>query len=213
MEKTIFKNRESHFPNRRKIKIISQNASEILADVEMADEPSEEGTSITAQTLSVWQDTIIESNAIAEAANNTANTAKLNSESAINTANTANDKSDTAVNTANEANTKSDNAVAVANSANATAEYTLRTVVEKQGTIVTENGIYKPTFDADTKVNVNNYNIDQGTLNQRIQELEQSVALKSDIPTNYVTTNTTQAISGAKTFSSNITITGILYIN
>lgn len=177
MENIVFKNRESHFPNRRKIKIISQNANEILADVEMADEPTEEGTPVTAQILSSWQNAIVESNTIAEAANTTANTAESNSESAINTANTANINSNTAVNTANEANTKSDNAVLVANNANATAENALRTVVEKQGTVVTENGIYQPTFNADTKVSVTNYNVDQNTLNQRIQVFENNPAL------------------------------------
>ena len=143
----------------------------------MADEPSEEGTPITAEILGGWQNTIIASNTIAENANATANIAETNSESAINTANTANVKSDVAVNTANEANTKSDNAVLVANSANAPAENALRTVVEKQGTIVTENGVYKSNFNADTKVNVTNYNTDQAILNERIQLFENNSAL------------------------------------
>lgn len=40
-----------------------------------------------------------------------------------------------------------------------------------------------------------------------------NVALQSDIPTNYVTTNTNQDISGAKTFSNAVTINSNLNIN
>ena len=55
-EKKVFKNRISSTPNRRKIKIINQTADEILADIEMADNPTEEGTVINAEILNNLQD-------------------------------------------------------------------------------------------------------------------------------------------------------------
>lgn len=42
----------------------------------------------------------------------------------------------------------------------------------------------------------------------KIDNIIPTLALKSDIPTNYVTTNTAQTISGNKTFSGNATFTG-----
>ena len=57
MENKIeFKDRVSNTPNRRKIKIISQTADEIIADIEMADNPTESGTAINAEMLNNIQD-------------------------------------------------------------------------------------------------------------------------------------------------------------
>ena len=54
--KQIFVDRVSATPNRRKIKIISQTADEIIADIEMADNPTESGTAINAEMLNNIQD-------------------------------------------------------------------------------------------------------------------------------------------------------------
>lgn len=58
--KITFKNRISSTPNRRKLKIINQTADEILADIEMADNPTEEGTAINAEILNNIQDVAYE---------------------------------------------------------------------------------------------------------------------------------------------------------
>ena len=58
--KITIKNRISSTPNRRKLKIINQTADEILADIEMADNPTEEGTAINAEILNNIQDVAYE---------------------------------------------------------------------------------------------------------------------------------------------------------
>lgn len=67
------KNRISLNANRRKIKIIEQNANEILADIELADSPIEEGTAITASFLNEFQTNL--TNICTSTANTALNTA------------------------------------------------------------------------------------------------------------------------------------------
>lgn len=44
METIQFKDRLSTYPNRRKLKIVSQVGNEMIADVEFADELTQQGT-------------------------------------------------------------------------------------------------------------------------------------------------------------------------
>lgn len=58
MQKIIFKDRVAKYPNRKRLKIISQSASEIVADVEKADSPQVEGTELNAKVLNRWQEVL-----------------------------------------------------------------------------------------------------------------------------------------------------------
>ena len=70
-----FKNREGSNLNRRKIKIISQTPTEIIADIERADNVTEEGTKINAEMFNNFEAQI--------------NTASTNSTEALDKANIA----------------------------------------------------------------------------------------------------------------------------
>jgi len=48
---TVFEDREGNNLNRKKIKIVSQTPTEIIADIERADNMSKEGSKIDAETL------------------------------------------------------------------------------------------------------------------------------------------------------------------
>lgn len=74
MEKE-FKDRIAQYPNRRKLKIVTQTDNEIVADIELADEASQQGTPITAAVLNEM--------------NNEINANKVNSTTALSTANEA----------------------------------------------------------------------------------------------------------------------------
>lgn len=80
-----FKDRTGSNLNRRKLKIISQTAEEMIVDVERADKPDDEGTPINADIMNQLQKEI--------------DTANINSSSAISTA-------DSAIETANSAKEK-----------------------------------------------------------------------------------------------------------
>lgn len=51
METIQFKDRVSTYPNRRKLKIISQVGNDMVADIEFADEATQQGTPINATTM------------------------------------------------------------------------------------------------------------------------------------------------------------------
>lgn len=124
--------------NRKKLKIISQTPTEIIADIERFDNVTEEGTQINAEVFNKFQEEIKNANTksgsaetIASSANTTAEnanttaasakalaeTAETNSANAVTTANTAKTNSESAVATANSALNNSNNAVTTANSA------------------------------------------------------------------------------------------------
>lgn len=68
MEQTSFLDRVSSYPGRKKIKILSQTADTIVADVELADEPSVEGTPINATVMSRFQQGIVDANTKSDSA-------------------------------------------------------------------------------------------------------------------------------------------------
>lgn len=60
MELEEFKDRESTNPKRKKIKIISQSANEIIADIENAEVATQEGTPINAEVMNKLRTAILE---------------------------------------------------------------------------------------------------------------------------------------------------------
>lgn len=87
-----FKNREGENLNRRKLTIISQNENEMIVDVERAETNIiNEGTSLTAEVLNVWNGKI-------DTAYNSANVANSKSNSAETKSNLALQKAEDALN-------------------------------------------------------------------------------------------------------------------
>ncbi len=148
METIQFKDRLSTYPNRRKLKIVSQVGNEMVADVEFADEPTQQGTPINAETMNKWQQTIVENESKANNAVSTSNTANT-------TANTAKTKAETAISTANSAVTTANEAKTIAQDAN-------NRVLSGLGTKVSSGGSEQLTWNSDTKVDKN-----QGTTNAK----------------------------------------------
>lgn len=83
MEKIKFKDRISKYPNRKKLKIISQNENEILADVVPADDAQVEGTELNAKILNKWQNVISTSEGNAMLAKNKVHIAEENAKLAV----------------------------------------------------------------------------------------------------------------------------------
>lgn len=124
----IFKDRTGTNLNRKKITIISQTPTEIIADIERADNPIEEGTTINASVFNSFQDNINTAidtaNSALESSNTattTANSAKTNSTSALNIAGKASYDATNAIEAANEAITSANNVTTIANQALDTA--------------------------------------------------------------------------------------------
>lgn len=120
----IFKDRTGTNLNRKKITIISQTPTEIIADIERADNPIEEGTTINASVFNAFQENINSANATANSALETANSAlsdsaiaKSNSTNALSVANQAKTDVTNATNAANEATTAANNVINTANQA------------------------------------------------------------------------------------------------
>ena len=140
-----FQNRQGTNLNRKRLTIISQTPTEIIADIERADNVTQEGTKIDASVFNAFQDSI-------NSANGNATNALANSTSAISTANQAsNDASNalsvanSASNTANTANTTASTANTNANSALTKANTNSSNITSALGRIQTlENNM--PTF-------------------------------------------------------------------
>ena len=129
-----FINRESNHPNRKKIKIVSQSATEIIADIERFDEPvaGKEGTKITADVFNNFL------NDIETAKTNfqiQIDTAKTDYQTQIDTAKTdyqllvdnANNSAVAADTAAKNAETSANNAITTANSALSNSENAITT--------------------------------------------------------------------------------------
>ena len=149
-----FKDRISTYPNRRKLKIITQTADEIIADVEYADSASQDGTPVNAAKLNEIRTTVDSANTYATNAYNTASSANTTAGNADTKAGQALSNSQSALTTANNAYSKADEA--------------LNQVVNMQGTKVKVNGVIVSEFDSNTKVDVSTYN----TLSNRVATIE-----------------------------------------
>lgn len=144
MEERIFQDRESENPNRRKITILKQNANEIIADIELCDNPKEgkEGTPVNAEMLTEFQNNIID-------AINISGNASLNASTALTTANSANEKSTTAL-------SKSEKAISDASYSKDKVEE-LATIIGDRGTTVYVNSQPQPniSFQLDPQTQIN----------------------------------------------------------
>ena len=83
MEKIKFRDRISKYPNRKKLKIISQNENEIVAEVTPADEAQVEGVELNAKILNKWQDVTSTSEDNAMLAKNKVHIAEDNAKLAV----------------------------------------------------------------------------------------------------------------------------------
>lgn len=155
----MFVDRVSDTPNRRKIKIISQTADEIIADIEMADNATVEGTPITASKMNEWDEIISTAKTKSDTAYTNANDSKTDSSTALL-------NSTTALNQANFALQKSEEAKTKANEA-------LSQVVEKQGTKVYVNDECVSMFNSDIKA-------DKIYVDNIKNNLENSINAKAD---------------------------------
>ena len=79
-----FSDRKSQYPNRRKLKIITQTADEIIADIEYADTPSQDGTPINATILNQIAKAAVDAGQKADGAQTTADQAKDTADKAWN---------------------------------------------------------------------------------------------------------------------------------
>lgn len=145
----IFQNRQGSNLNRKRLRIVSQTAEEIIADVERADSPTVEGTPIDASVMNQFQSEI-------DTANSNASTAVSTANSAVSTANTASQNASTAVSTANAASTAAANAVSTANAASTKADY-VESQLADRGATVKFNGVTQSevNFDSDPQTQIN----------------------------------------------------------
>lgn len=118
-----FIDRESQFPNRRKITILQQNANEIIADITFADNPlpNKSGTKINAAILKDFQDGINEANSTSQQAKNAADAANETSADALKIAGETTTIASNAVTTANQAKEAATTATGTADTASSTA--------------------------------------------------------------------------------------------
>ena len=84
-----FENRDSEYPGRKKLKIVSQTADTMVVDVEFADGPRVEGTAINAEIMQEFQKGIVDANANASEALSVAHSANTKSQTALNNSSTA----------------------------------------------------------------------------------------------------------------------------
>lgn len=109
-----FQNRQGTNLNRKRLTIISQTPTEIIADIERADNATQEGTKIDANVFNTFQSSI-------DTASSNATNALANSTSAISSATQAISDAANALNVANAASTTANSANTSASTANANA--------------------------------------------------------------------------------------------
>lgn len=198
MSDTRFVDRISSYPNRRKIKIINQTPTEIIADVEMQDNPSVVGTPISASVLNQWNDDVNQ-------AFRDASVAKTNSENAIITSNNAETKADSAVQTASEA-------VATANNALEKALDVETKLADRGATVyVAAQAVSSVSFDSDPQEQLNSLsaNIDTNNTNINNANIQIDTKLTKDFSTfaNKTSLDTSDVITLQDSSKENLKIT------
>ena len=137
-----FKDRQGQNLNRKKIKIISQTPTEIIADIERYDTVTEEGTLINAEVFNKFQTQI--------------NQANNEASSALSTVNDANNNSDEAKKNANEALTKAKTALLNSETALNKATQVENALADRGATIYVGNEAKTSiNFDADPQTQLN----------------------------------------------------------
>lgn len=140
IENMTFVDRVSKYPNRIKLEIVNQSADKIVADMQLADEPTVEGTPLNAEILNQFKTKYEEANNKADNAVNNVVTlsnqiiqeveiAKSTATQAVSIANSANQKATTIETTAEKAKTKSELAMGQSTLANEKSE-TAKTIAE-----------------------------------------------------------------------------------
>ncbi len=145
-------------PNKMNIKILSQSANNILAEITPAYKVITAGTPITAERMN-------EIKSLAETSNENSNIAKDNALQANTNSTNAEEKAERAL-------SNSEQATNVANMAKTKAEDALTQVIEKQGSKVLINGEYVTPFNADIKANQSEFDEYKNFTNQSLTEFE-----------------------------------------
>ena len=128
IENMTFVDRVSKYPNRVKLEIVNQSADKIVADIQLADEPTVEGTPLNAEILNQFKTKFEEANTKADnAVNNVAilsnqitqevETVKITAAQAVNTSNAASQTASSADSKSEEAKAKSELALSQSSSA------------------------------------------------------------------------------------------------
>jgi len=214
-----FVNRQGENLNRKRLRIISQTANEIIADIERADTPSVEGTPINATTMNQFQQEIDTANSTASSAVSTANSAVSTANTALSTANTASQNATSAVSTANTASQNATEAVSTANAANAKALY-VESQLADRGATVKVNGVSQaeinfssdPQTQLNAKLNTTAQAADSAKLGGKTEsQLSVNYAASSGACSSSVNLTGDQSISGVKTFSGTVNATILKY--
>lgn len=158
-----FKNRQSDFPNRRRIIIQSQGENEMIADIEYADNATNTGTAINADIFNNFSTDI--TNSLNKATN-----ALNNSNNALNKANSAIENSTLAITKSNNAYDYANEAIQISNLAKEKSEEVMSNIANSNGTKVlignntdAESSI---NFTSDPQTQINGLvKINQGTAN------------------------------------------------
>ena len=193
-----FENRQGTNLNRKRIKIISQTPTEIIADIERADNPTVEGTDINATVFNNFQNEI--------------NTAKANSVNSISIANNASSNSSTAISTANSAKEKS--TIAETNSANAliyanSAETNSSTALTK-ATTAESNASSALTKASNAEANANNA-LTKANSSISTSENALNTANSADANASSALTKATTAIDAFNNFQATSEILKVAY--
>ena len=159
----VFQDRTGSNLNRKRLRIISQTAEEIIADVERADTPTNPGTPINASVMNQFQSEI-------DTANSNASTAVSTANSAVTAANTAAQNASNAVTTANTAAQDATTAISTANAANTKALY-VESQLADRGATIKVNGVSQTevNFSSDPQTQLNtktNVKINNATVNE-----------------------------------------------
>lgn len=164
-------------PNKMNIKILSQSADTMVAEITPAYTVQTPGTPINAAKMN-------ELKGIAEQSSSKAAAAQTVANSASSTANTANTTATNAKTQAVNAMAKAQQAMTTATEAKATADNALQQVVNKQGSIVTVNGQYKESFEANDKLDKTVFNSYKTSTENSINSIKTNVeTLKSQVAT------------------------------
>ena len=190
-----FVNRDSQFPNRRRLEIISQTPNEIIANIYREEgEIYTSGTSIDKDTFNNWDSRIKNNESLCQSSNETAQgsllksqEAKNTAEGALNTSQIAEEKADTAIGTAT-------NALEIANGAK----------LESSNAFVTANeALTHVVGGLGTKVYVGNSDAPATEVIFSTEPQEQI-----DINKNQISANSTQISNIQSQFSNYLPITG-----
>ena len=148
-----FKDRVATYPNRRRIKIISQTPTEIVADIIREDCATTEGTAINAQIFNDFQTEINSAKSVADEAKTTAQTSDETSSQAKQVATNAQRVAQSALTNAEQATQTAINAQSVANAASIKAQEAYDHSISSAGTAISVGGQTVSSWDSDTKAN------------------------------------------------------------